>query len=52
MEAFIWVTVIVICVATIIITMLTSVTKWSNKVVDKYVKEEDITKKDGNTPKS
>jgi hypothetical protein len=50
-ETFIWVTVIVICVATVIITMLTSVTKWSNKVVDKYVKEEDITKKNSGTPK-
>lgn len=44
MDLAIWIIVIVVCVLGLVFALLTSVTKWGDKVVDKYVKEEDDTK--------
>ncbi|HRE40963.1 MAG TPA: hypothetical protein PLG90_06490 [Ignavibacteria bacterium] len=41
MEITIWIIVALISIGTLVITMLTSVTKWSNGFVKKYVKDEE-----------
>jgi hypothetical protein len=44
LDLAIWIIVIVVCVLGLVFALLTSVTKWGDKVVDKYVKEDDDTK--------
>lgn len=41
MSLAIWIIVIVVCVLGLIFSLLTSVTKWGDKMVDKYVPEDD-----------
>lgn len=41
METAIWLVVILIAVVTLVLTLVTSVSKWSNKAVTKYVKDEE-----------
>ncbi len=41
MEITIWILVALISIGTLVVTMLTSVTKWSNGFVKKYVKDEE-----------
>lgn len=40
MDTFVWIIVVLIVVATIVLSLLTSVTKWSDKVVEKYAKND------------
>ena len=49
MDLAIWIIVIVVCVLGLVFALLTSVTKWSDKMVGKYVKEEDDTKSSNDT---
>lgn len=37
MDTFIWIVVVLIIIVTVVLSLLTSVTKWSDKVVEKYV---------------
>ena len=46
MSLAIWIVVIVMCILGLIFALLTSVTKWSDNMVDKYVKEDGDNEKD------